>query len=426
MNNTASPPLRFMSAAIGVVFALFVASPLINVGPVNVAAFLLLLASLLWLTQNPKLWWDFWRLRMPLLLLVICLTLIFLSSNYENNISGPLFATFSQSRWFILMVVAAPAVAVQVNMGVGRHIVVFTRVILLFFALIYAVDAALYLGLDSSVILEIFTEQRSDPLRPSWVFNPHPFSRTLIAGLLLLISGCVIGQPLPQRVAYAFGIFLLSMLLIIGAVRTAFAALFIICIASLIIYWGKRAALMFLSGALLAMAGFAFRDYLFGSSLYDQSLEYRLVLLQDGVHAFLDRPWLGGGYQASRTISWSPALQHFVNAQTLVTTNTHIQWLEMYVSYGTLGGTLFIVFWATTGSLAIRTYRQSLGQFKLLSSLLILNWLNLTVAGFTTVFRETEWTLWVTTILGALWLAHRQHNGLEESKPALAHDAGTK
>ena len=92
---------------------------------------------------------------------------------------------------------------------------------------------------------------------------------------------------------------------------------------------------MFLSGALLAMAGFAFRDYLFGSSLYDQSLEYRLVLLQDGVHAFLDRPWLGGGYQASRTISWSPALQHFVNAQTLVTTNTHIQWLEMYVSYGT-------------------------------------------------------------------------------------------
>ena len=135
---------------------------------------------------------------------------------------------------------------------------------------------------------------------------------------------------------------------------------------------------------------------------------------------------LGGGYQASRTISWSPALQHFVNAQTLVTTNTHIQWLEMYVSYGTLGGTLFIVFWATTGSLAIRTYRQSLGPFKLLSSLLILNWLNLTVAGFTTVFRETEWTLWVTTILGALWLAHRQHNGLEESKPALAQDAGTK
>jgi O-antigen ligase len=136
----------------------------------------------------------------------------------------------------------------------------------------------------------------------------------------------------------------------------------------------------------------------------DQSLELREALFEQGVQAFLSNPWFGGGYQAARSIRWPPELQQFADAQTMATTNTHLQWLEMLVSYGVLGGLLFTAMWLLSGWLVLQASTQSSGVQRLAGVLLFFNWMSLTIASFTTVYRESEWALWIMTLLAAFSL----------------------
>ena len=136
----------------------------------------------------------------------------------------------------------------------------------------------------------------------------------------------------------------------------------------------------------------------------DQSLELREALFEQGVQEFLSNPWLGGGYQAARSIRWPPELQQFADAQTMATTNTHLQWLEMLVSYGLLGGLLFTAMWLLSGWLVLQVSTQSSGVQRLAGVLLFFNWMSLTIASFTTVYRESEWALWIMTLLAAFSL----------------------
>jgi len=174
------------------------------------------------------------------------------------------------------------------------------------------------------------------------------------------------------------------------------------------VYGGKRSVVVFVGGLLLAGFGLEFRERLFQESLHDESLGIRFMLIQDGVRAFLQQPWFGGGYQAARSVIWSPELEPFIQTQTLGTTNTHVQWLEMCVSYGVVGGAIFIALWLYSGWWVFTTHRQVAAGFKVFSALLFLNWVSLTVAGFSTVYRETEWALWTVTLLGTAWLHAQQ------------------
>ncbi len=388
--------------------SLFIVSPLVNVGPVNIASFLLLTASGFYCARNASCIWSFWRTQKQLLVMIGFLFTAVSASNLLNDVSSPFTAVFAQGRWLILLIVSAPAVAWGINASSGQTLCRFVVIVLLIFIYLYVYDAILFLGFDSGGVLDLVGAERGDPNRPSWVFNPHPFSRTLIAGLLVLVGVLTVTAEAPQRGAYILGILGLSVMLVLGAMRTAFVALVAVGLISIAVYGGRRAALVFIGGVLLAGLGLEFRERLFQDSLHDESLGIRLVLIQDGIKAVLEKPWFGGGYQAARDILWSSELDTFVQLQTLGTTNTHVQWLELCVSYGVVGGAIFIALWLYSGWWVFTTHRQVAAGFKVFSALLFLNWVSLTVAGFSTVYRETEWALWTVTLLGTAWLHAQQ------------------
>ncbi len=408
MTNALNLFLTVRPSLVAMALALFIVSPLINVGPVNIASFLLLTTSVLYCAKNPSCIWSFWRTQKQLLVLIGLLLIAFSASNFLNHVTSPFAAVFAQGRWLILLIVSAPAVARGIDFASGRMLFRVVVLVLLVFIYLYVYDAILFLGFDSGGLLHVVGAERGDQNRPSWVFNPHPFSRTLIAALLVLVGVITVTAQARQRVAYILGILGLSVMLVLGAVRTAFIALVAVGLMSLAVYGGRRAALVLIGGVLLAALGLEFRERLFQESLEDESLSIRLVLIQDGIQALLEKPWFGGGYQAARDILWSTELDKFLQLQTLGTTNTHVQWLEMCVSYGVVGGAIFIALWLYSGWWVFTTHRQVAAGFKVFSALLFLNWVSLTVAGFSTVYRETEWALWTVTLLGTAWLHAQQ------------------
>ena len=408
MTNALNSFLTVRPSLVAMALALFIVSPLINVGPVNIASFLLLTTSVLYCAKNPSCIWSFWRTQKQLLVLIGLLLIAFSASNFLNHVTSPFAAVFAQGRWLILLIVSAPAVARGIDFASGRMLFRVVVLVLLVFIYLYVYDAILFLGFDSGGLLHVVGAERGDQNRPSWVFNPHPFSRTLIAALLVLVGVITVTAEARQRVAYILGILGLSVMLVLGAVRTAFIALVAVGLMSLAVYGGRRAALVLIGGVLLAALGLEFRERLFQESLEDESLSIRLVLIQDGIQALLEKPWFGGGYQAARDILWSTELDKFLQLQTLGTTNTHVQWLEMCVSYGVVGGAIFIALWLYSGWWVFITHRQVAAGFKVFSALLFLNWVSLTVAGFSTVYRETEWALWTVTLLGTAWLHAQQ------------------
>jgi O-antigen ligase len=408
MTNALNLFLTVRPSLVAMALALFIVSPLINVGPVNIASFLLLTTSVLYCAKNPSCIWSFWRTQKQLLVLIGLLLIAFSASNFLNHVTSPFAAVFAQGRWLILLIVSAPAVARGIDFASGRMLFRVVVLVLLVFIYLYVYDAIVFLGFDSGGLLHVVGAERGDQNRPSWVFNPHPFSRTLIAALLVLVGVITVTAQARQRVAYILGILGLSVMLVLGAVRTAFIALVAVGLMSLAVYGGRRAALVLIGGVLLAALGLEFRERLFQESLEDESLSIRLVLIQDGIQALLEKPWFGGGYQAARDILWSTELDKFLQLQTLGTTNTHVQWLEMCVSYGVVGGAIFIALWLYSGWWVFTTHRQVAAGFKVFSALLFLNWVSLTVAGFSTVYRETEWALWTVTLLGTAWLHAQQ------------------
>ncbi|WP_435216772.1 O-antigen ligase family protein [Luminiphilus sp. nBUS_07] len=386
--------------------ALFAISPLVNVGPVNVTALLLLLTSALQLSTQPQQFFVFWRQYWGFMLTMVALTSAFLLSNLFNNNVNILEATFAQGRWFLLLAVASPAVVCNLNTRDWRELSYFSASIALLFTAVYLVDAFTYLTLGSNFVLDLIDAKRGDPIRPSWVFNPHPFSRTLLAAMLLLLGCALTANRRVLRALCCIGIFGLGTLLILGAVRTAFIALAVLACLGVFLYRGKGLLMSLSAALLLSAAGLWFRGQLFP---VDKSLGFREALFEQGVDAFLATPWFGGGYQAARAISWPPELAKFAGNQTMATTNTHLQWLEMLVSYGLLGGLLFTALWLLSGWLILRASNQCTGTKKLAGVLLFLNWTSLTIASFTTVYRESEWALWIVTLLASLSLLERQN-----------------
>ena len=208
--------------------ALFIISPLINVGPVNVSALLLLVASGLKLSNEPQQFIMFWQRYRVFMSIMAALTGAFTLSNFLSNPLNTLGATFSQARWFLLITVAAPAVVHGLEPKDWRDIGYFSTTLILLFTVIYLSDAFIFLSLDSNLILDLIDAQRGDPHRPAWVFNPHPFSRTLIAAMLLLLGGALVSSSRIFRAVYLIGIIGLGVLLILGAVRTAFIAVAVV------------------------------------------------------------------------------------------------------------------------------------------------------------------------------------------------------
>ena len=398
--------------------ALFVIAPLINVGPVNVTALLLLLASLSSLSIQPRLFFRLWGQYWPFMLIMLTTTSAFLLSNLLSNNPSPFDSTFAQARWFLLLAIATPAVAYQLNAKDWRDIVYFSAGTILVFAMIYLIDAYVYLGLGSNFILDLIDARRGDLMRPSWVFNPHPFSRTLIAAMLLLLGGALAFDRSALRNICYFGILGLGVLLVLGAVRTAFVAVAVIACLGVIFYKGKRLMVGLCAGLFLSAAGLWFRGQLFPMAQADKSLELREALLEQGLQAFMANPWVGGGYQAARAISWPDKLQRFADTQTMATTNTHLQWLEMLVSYGLLGGLLFAALWLFSGWLVLTASLKCSSLQKLAGVLLFLNWTSLTIGSFTTVFRESEWALWLVTVLAALSLLEQKKKSSQASMAA--------
>ncbi|MDG1066700.1 MAG: O-antigen ligase family protein [Luminiphilus sp.] len=395
--------------------ALFAISPLINVGPVNVTALLLLLASALQLSTQPQQFSVFWRQYWVFMLTMVALTSAFLLSNLLNNNPSTLDATFAQSRWFLLLAVASPAVVCNLNTRDWGDLGYFSASIALLLTAVYLVDAFTYLTLGSNFILDLIDAQRGDPLRPSWVFNPHPFSRTLLAAMLLLLGCILVSNRRALRAICCFGVLGLGALLVLGAVRTAFIAVAVLACLGVFFYRDKKLLSSLSVGLLLSALGLWFRSQLFPLAQTDKSLGLREALFEQGVDTFLAAPWFGGGYQAARAISWPSELQKFTGAQTLETTNTHVQWLEMLVSYGLLGGLLFTALWLLSGWLVFRVSSQCSGTRKLAGVLLFLNWTSLTIASFTTVYRESEWALWLLTLLASLSLIEQQKKSNDET-----------
>ena len=174
------------------------------------------------------------------------------------------------------------------------------------------------------------------------------------------------------------------------------------------------------AGLVLSTAGLWFRGQLFPMAHADKSLELREALLEQGLQAFMANPWFGGGYQAARAISWPDKLQSFADTQTMATTNTHLQWLEMFVSYGLLGGLLFAALWLYSGWLILKVSRQCASAQKLAGVLLFLNWTSLTIGSFTTVYRESEWALWLVTVLASVTLIEHKKKSIQATASANA------
>jgi hypothetical protein len=219
--------------------ALFAISPLVNVGPVNVTALLLLLASVLQLSTQPQQFSLFWRQYWVFMLTMVALTSAFLLSNLLNKNPNTLDATFAQSRWLLLLAFAAPALVYSMKMKDWRDVVYFSASITVVFTIVYLADAFTYLKLESNLILDVIDAQRSDLLRPSWVFNPHPFSRTLIAAMLLLLGCILVSNRRILRAIFCLGTLGLGTLLVLGAVRTAFIAVAVLACLS-VFYTGAR------------------------------------------------------------------------------------------------------------------------------------------------------------------------------------------
>ena len=402
---------RSTDMALGGAATLLLIAPLVNVGPVNIAAFLLLITSVLWAAQQPRAWWAFWQRHLPLLLLTLLLTGAFMLSNGINDKPSVLTATFDQGRWLLLLTLAAPAIAGAISPSAWQRILEVATVMTLLFTAVYCTDALLYLVFDSNFVLDLIDAERSDLLRPSWVFNPHPFSRTLIAALLLLAAATVRYRNTAWRLACLLGMLGIAVMLTVGAVRTAWLSLAVIAIASWVLYARGRSLWGLTVGLVLVLFGFWFRTTIFPLQEPDKSLQLRTALFEQGLIAWNDNPWLGGGYQAARDIPWPDNLQAFAATQTLATTNTHMQWLEMCVSYGLIGGLLFLLFWLAWGWFVFALQRRATDRFRLPALLLLLNWISLSIAGFTTVYRESEWILWLITVLGALWLSEQIREG---------------
>lgn len=400
--------------------ALFVIAPLINVGPVNVSALLLLLASIFSLSSQPQRFSELWGQYWPFMLLMLATTGSFLLSNFLTDNASPWDSTFAQARWFLLLAIAAPAVVYSLDARDWRDIVYFSAGTVLVFTLIYLIDAFVYLELGSNFILELIDAQRGDLMRPSWVFNPHPFSRTLIAAMLLLLGGALVFSRHALRAICYFGIIGLGVVLVLGAVRTAFVAVAVIACLGVVFYRGKRLMVGLSAGLVLSAAGLWFRGQLFPMAHADKSLELREALLEQGLQAFMTNPWFGGGYQAARAISWPDKLQSFADTQTMATTNTHLQWLEMFVSYGLLGGLLFAALWLYSGWLILKVSRQCASAQKLAGVLLFLNWTSLTIGSFTTVYRESEWALWLVTVLASVTLIEHKKKSIQATATANA------
>ena len=398
---------RSTDMALGGAATLLLIAPLVNVGPVNIAAFLLLITSVLWAAQQPRAWWAFWQRHLPLLLLSLLLTGAFMLSNGINDKPSVLTATFDQGRWLLLLTFAAPAIATAISPSAWQRILGVATVMTLLFTAVYCADALLYLVFNSNFVLDLIDAERSDLLRPSWVFNPHPFSRTLIAALLLLAAAAVRYRNTAWRLACLLGMLGIAVMLTVGAVRTAWLSLAVIAIASWVLYARGRSLWGLTVGLVLVLFGFWFRTTIFPLQEPDKSLQFRTALFEQGLIAWNDNPWLGGGYQAARDIQWPDNLQAFAATQTLATTNTHMQWLEMCVSYGLIGGLLFLLFWLAWGWFVFALQRRATDRFRLPALLLLLNWISLSIAGFTTVYRESEWILWLITVLGALWLSEQ-------------------
>ncbi len=402
---------RSTDMALGGAATLLLIAPLVNVGPVNIASFLLLITSALWAAQQPRAWWAFWQRHLPLLLLSLLLAGAFMLSNGINDKPSVLTATFDQGRWLLLLTLAAPAIATAVSPSAWQRILGVATVMTLLFTAVYCADALLYLVFDSNFVLDLIDAERSDLLRPSWVFNPHPFSRTLIAALLLLAAATVRYRNTAWRLACLLGMLGIAVMLTVGAVRTAWLSLAVIAIASWVLYARGRSLWGLTVGLVLVLFGFWFRTTIFPLQEPDKSLQLRTALFEQGLLAWNDNPWLGGGYQAARDIPWPDNLQAFAATQTLATTNTHMQWLEMCVSYGLIGGLLFLLFWLAWGWFVFAMLRRAPDRFRLPALLLLLNWISLSIAGFTTVYRESEWILWLITVLGALCLSEQIREG---------------
>ena len=261
-----------------------------------------------------------------------------LVSNYINDSYFFLRDSFKEMRWILLYVIASPAVVCNFAETSWIKITKIVSTVLFVFALIFFVDATALLAFDSNQIFDVLGLHREDRIRPSWTFNPHPFSRTLIAYLIFLFGALSYLSEKPFRIMVITTIFLLSILLVMGGVRTAFISLVVISFVGLIFHRLKFSWFVCIFGIFLATTGLFLRQSQIFDLERDSSLHIRMSVFKEGIAMISKEPWFGWGFRGIRNIEWSPESLNLLGISANDWINTHVQWMESTVSYGIPGG----------------------------------------------------------------------------------------
>ena len=133
------------------------------------------------------------------------------------------------------------------------------------------------------------------------------------------------------------------------------------------------------------------------------------------------KPWFGWGFRGIYgNVEWGPESLNRLGISSSDWINTHIQWMESIVSYGIPGGAIFILVWVLSGKLVLFCLKDKIHLEYGIGVLLFLNWVNLSMAGFATVFVESEWAIWVSTLLGATIIWERKGRAKKNDLPVLA------
>lgn len=384
------------------VLAALAVAPLVNVGPVNTSGLALLFMTGCWALFNPRQWWAYWRDHSALVSVLLFLVATAILINVVLAMDKPYLNSLRDMRWFVLLIVAAPCLVVALRQADWWLLGIWLPRLVALLIGIAAVDAVLHLWLGSDIVLEALGLARERDGRPSAAFNPHPYSRALIAAGLCVGFAVYRLRPGWERRCMMMSLAGCVFLLAAGGVRVSLlASLFVLAILARARLFTMPARQLGLAAAVMA-AGLLYRFGMILDAGADYSVSRRWLLVTEAWEWIGTRPLLGFGYHASRRLEHEPEVLELLDLKAGEWLNTHVQWLEVTLDYGVVGLLGFILLWWMFLRTLWGAYATSAGAARVISLLLIGNGLSLSMATFFTVFVEAEWAIWMLTLIAAL------------------------
>ena len=386
----------------------------INVGPTNTAGALLICTGIFWARANWEMWVAYWIGRKYLLIILLSFPLFMAMLNIFHEAPNPILSALNDARWVVLIIVSAPGFVLSVRLeSIERAFSVCARIwsVLLIY---FSIDAAVHIFLGTDMLINVIGLEREIPGRPSAAYNPHPFSRVLIALCVSLILATDLSKRGPDRFLFFLGIISGLFLLAVGGVRVAVPSAFLIVGFCVHVYKIKPSHPLILFLSALVLFGLARRLLEILDQESDVSLNRRWLVAQEGWLRFLDSPWYGHGVDSTKLLSRSPEALNSLGLSSGDWMNTHIHWLEILVDYGLIGlipavllGGLYV------GAILLIGKYENTRFERFIFVALAINGINLFIGTFSTVMVEIEWAVFSLSSMAVLKFHHEKTHRIE-------------